>query len=157
MSLEILEYLRGNGETKQEVLRTTICRNHDVLSKRLVSLEGLGLIACDHRMCDESRHRANYWTLTEIGSAAAGMLEAVDLVILGRLDMGSGAVREILMIVEKTPPHRDSPRRHPPRQGARGFGRALRRPEGGTHPTMVTHCVHMYLPASQITTLGRHS
>ncbi|MDO5853859.1 MAG: hypothetical protein Q4Q62_07480 [Thermoplasmata archaeon] len=112
-SLEILEYLRENGETKQEVLRTTICRNHDVLSKRLVSLEGLGLIACDHRMCDESRHRANYWTLTEIGSAAAGMLEAVDLVILGRLDMESGAVREILMIVERTPPRREGPRRHP--------------------------------------------
>lgn len=80
-ALEILEYLDRHGETKQTVLRMKICLSSEILSDRLDTLAERELIVGRKRECDESRHVARHWELTDRGALALEKLREADRII----------------------------------------------------------------------------
>lgn len=80
-ALEILEYLDRHGETKQAVLRMKICLSSEILLDRLEALAGKGLIVGYKRQCDESRHVARHWALTERGALVLEKLREADRIM----------------------------------------------------------------------------
>lgn len=89
-SVEIIEYLAKHGETKQDVLRKEISKNHDILVSRLRTMEALGLVSHVSRECDGSHYTANHWRLTDPkGEAVAALIAQMRGVVTGSLDLES--------------------------------------------------------------------
>ena len=100
----MLEYLRVHGESKQDDIRTAMQSSYEVMSRRFIHMEALGLVEHEHRECDDSRHMACFWRLTGSGRSAADVLEAANMIIGMRLDPDDESLEELRAIVSA--PHR---------------------------------------------------
>ncbi len=82
-AMDILMFLHDNGEIKQMKMQSRFSSNNDILAKRLSLLLDSDLATVELRKCDESRHHAKYWKLTQKGERIAELINQMEHVYKG--------------------------------------------------------------------------
>ena len=83
----IVDYMYRNGEIKQNALFRELNCNHEILRKKLNSLEQLQLVTQDTRRCSDSNHVATFWKLTSKGMRVGKALNLAARTFDGEIDL----------------------------------------------------------------------
>ncbi len=90
----ILAYLLEHGETKQSDFHGIICKNYQVIKRKLKILKGFGLVTERLRECEDSRHLASYWALTDMGREVCEQLAVAEEIFEGHMDLETDSIEE---------------------------------------------------------------
>lgn len=90
----ILSHLLEHGETKQNDLYGTVCRNHMVILSKLERLKSYGLVTGILKECGDSRHTARYWMLTTKGRVLIEHLAVAEGIMEGEFDLEENSMKE---------------------------------------------------------------
>lgn len=91
----ILAYLLEHGETKQSDFHGIICRNYRVIKRKLKFLKDFDLVTDRLRECEDSRHLACHWSLTDRGRKVSEQLVIAEEIFEGHMDLETDSIEEV--------------------------------------------------------------